>query len=174
MRIKVSPPPALAPSLPPGALLTVRVDAADPAALISGPLSIAYEGRWSSSEGAFLFPSPAAPAARGVTTPSKSGFRNPPAVDALDHVDVPLALGDRVVAALIVDNKTYSAAVALPVDPLNQPTGLTLVLSEGAATPQPPPTPQPAPGLTITPDPGDPDVLTLDPAPGNDTIVVVK
>lgn len=170
MRITVKPPSPAPAALVAGSLLTVRVEAADPAPLISGPPSIAYEGRWAPQEGAFLFPVALsdAPAHR---TPASNPFRLPPPARLQDRVDVPAGPGDRVVATLTAGGQTYSAAVTLPADP-PQPSALALVLAEGAAPPGPPP--GPAPGLTITPDPADPDVLTLDPAPGNDTIVVVK
>lgn len=172
MRIKVVPPNP-PPPLPAGALLTVRVEAADPAPLIAGPLSIAYEARWAPEHapgGAFLFP--AAPAGPGgvSTTPAASGFRLPPAVDARPYVDIPLGPGDTVMATLTAGNQTYGAARTIPFDP-PAPSALTLVLAAGAA---PPPTPGPAEGLTITPHQVDEDVWTLNTAPGADNLVVVN
>lgn len=180
MRITVKPPsPAPSPPPPDGALLTVRVETADPRPLLSGPPALAYEGRYVDTPApAFLFPAPYN-GAPGVSTapPAASDFRRPPATPTNPHVDIPLTPGDVVTATLILDNKTYSAAFRAPAPgpgPLSpQPVELTLVEGGAAPPPGPPPTPQPAPGLTITPHPADPDVLTLDPAPGNDTIVVV-
>lgn len=171
MRITVKPPSPAPADLVAGSLLTVRAWAVDPAPIPAGPPSIAYEGRWAPQEGAFLFPAPAAPAARDLSTPAASGFRSPPVAQARPYVDIPLGPGDTVMATLTLNNQTYGAARTIPFDP-PAPSALTLVLSAGAAPPGPPP--GPAPGLTITPGPADPDVLTLDPAPGNDTIVVVK
>lgn len=176
MRITVKPPSPTPPDLRAGALVTLRVEAADPAPLLSGPPSIAYEGRYDGTAPAFLFPAPAQNAP-GVSTaaPAASDFRTPFATPLQPHVDIPAHEGDVVTATLALDNKTYSAALRAPA-PGNsnphQPVALALVEGGGAAPPGPPPTPQPAPGLTITPDPGDPDVLNLDPAPGNDNIVV--
>lgn len=169
MRITVKPPsPAPSPPIPAGALLTVRVETADPAPLLAGPPSVAYEGRYDGT--AFLFP---APKEQGVSTATSaaSDFRTPVATPSSPHVDIPVHGGDVVTATLTLDNKTYSAALRAPAPGNNNPVEMTLV-EGGAAPPGPPPTPQPAPGLTITPDPGDPDVLNLDPAPGNDNIVV--
>ena len=171
MRITIKPPsPAPSPPLPEGALLTVRVETADPAPLLAGPPSIAYEGRYTAdpAPGAFLFP---APKEQGVSTaaPAASDFRAPLPAPLQPHVDIPVHGGDTITATLTFDGKTYSAALRAPA-----PHNTTPVVLQLAAGPQgpTPPTPQPAPGLTITPDPGDPDVLNLDPAPGNDNIVV--
>ena len=181
MRIEIKPPPGATPPLQPGALVTLRVEAADPAALLAGPPAVAYEGRYADTPApAFLFPAPHS-AKEGVSTATSaaSDFRTPPLSSLQPHVDIPLHEGDTLTATLTTPDKTYSAALRAPHDntPHNQapgPVALTLV-EGGAATPQPPPpTPQPAPGLTITPAPDDPDVLTLDPAPGNDNIVVVN
>lgn len=172
MRITIKPPSPTPPALTPAALLTVRVEAADPRPLLAGPPSIAYEGRYVASPApAFLFP---APKERGVSTtaPSASDFRTPFATPSSPHVDIPAHEGDTITATLTLGNKTYSAALRAPAGPNQTPVALTLVEGGAAPPPGPPPTPQPAPGLTITPDPGDPDVLNLDPAPGNDNIVV--
>ena len=171
MRIEIKPPPGA--PLRPGALVTLRVEAADPSPLLSGPPSVAYEGRYTASPApAFLFPQK--DPAPGVSTapPAASDFRTPLAPPTHPYVDIPAPAGDRVTATLTLDNKTYSAALRAPAPhpPSSPPAVLQLV--EGGAAPPQPPTPQPAPGLTITPDPGDPDVLNLDPAPGNDNIVV--
>lgn len=181
MRITIKPPsPAPSPPLPAGALLTVRVEAADPAPRIDGPVSIAYEGRYTASPapGAFLFPAPG-PQGVSMRTCAASDFRLPPSTPLQPHVDIPAHEGDVVTAVLTTpppDNKTYSAALRAPAPGNNphQPVEMTLV--EGGAAPPTPPTPQPqpAPGLTITPLDGEGDVLTLDPAPGNDNIVVVN
>lgn len=170
MRITIKPPSPTPPALAPGALLTVRVETADPAPLLAGPPSIAYEGRYTASPApAFLFP---APKKQGVSTaaPAASDFRAPVAAPSSPHVDIPAHEGDTITATLITPAKTCSAALRAPAPHNTTPVVLTLV--EGGAAPPTPPTPQPAPGLTITPDPGDPDVLNLDPAPGNDNIVV--
>lgn len=170
MRITIKPPsPAPSPPIPAGALLTLRVEAADPAALLAGPPSVAYEGRYDGT--AFLFP--AGDPAPGVSTATSaaSDFRTPPAPPLLPYVDVPAREGDTITAALLAGDKTYSAATRAPGNN-NNPVVLQLAEGGAAPPPGPPPTPQPAPGLTITPDPGDPDVLNLDPAPGNDNIVV--
>lgn len=174
MRITVKSPSPAPPALAPGVLVTLRVEAADPAALLSGPPTIAYEGRYTTDPApAFLFP---APKERGVSlrTSATSDFRTPVATPSSPHVDIPVHEGDVVTATLTLDNKTYSAALRAPAPGPGpqQPVVLTLVEGGAAPPPGPPPTPQPAPGLTITPDPGDPDVLNLDPAPGNDNIVV--
>ena len=176
MRITVKPPsPAPSPPLPAGALVTLRVEAADPAPRIDGPVSIAYEGRYVDTPApAFLFPAPAKTPGVSTATSAASDFRTPAATPSSPHVDIPAHEGDRVTATLITappNAKTYSAALTAPA-PGNNPVEMTLV--EGGAAPPTPPTPGPAPGLTIPPDdPDDPDVLTLDPAPGNDNIVVV-
>lgn len=174
MRITVKPPSPTPPSIRLGALVGLRVEAADPAPLLAGPPSITYEGRYDGT--AFLFPAPVQNAP-GVSTapPAASDFRTPPAPVLLPHVDVDAAPGDTITATLTTpppNGKTYSAATTAPSAPLHPNT--TPVVLQLAAGPQgpTPPTPQPAPGLTITPDPGDPDVLNLDPAPGNDNIVV--
>lgn len=171
MRIKIKPPsPAPTPPIAAGALVTLRVETADPRPLLAGPLALAYEGRYTASPApAFLFP--ASDPAPGVSTATAaaSDFRTPPLSTLQPHVDIPVHEGDMITATLLADNKTYSAAMRAG----KEGGPVTLTLAEGAQGPTPPPpTPQPAPGLTITPDPGDPDVLNLDPAPGNDNIVV--
>lgn len=174
MRITVKPPsPAPSPPLPAGALVTLRVEAADPAPRADGPVSIAYEGRYTASPApAFLFPGKDPAPGVSTATSAASDFRTPAATPSSPHVDIPAAAGDRVTATLITPAKTYSAALTAPPAPL-RPVELTLAAGPQGPTP-PPPAPGPAPGLTITPDdPDDPDVLTLDPAPGNDNIVVV-
>lgn len=175
MRIEIKPPPGATPPLRPGALVTLRVEAADPAPRIDGPVSIAYEGRYTASPApAFLFPAPAKTPGVSTATSAASDFRLPPSTPSSPHVDIPAHEGDTITATLITPAKTYSAALTAPAPGNNphQPVEMTLV--EGGAAPPAPPTPGPAPGLTITPDdPDDPDVLTLDPAPGNDNIVVV-
>lgn len=176
MRIEIKPPPGATPPLRPGALVTLRVEAADPVPRIDGPVSIAYEGRYAPANNppAFLFPAPGnGHEKEGVSTATSaaSDFRLPPSTPSSPHVDIPAHEGDTITATLITPAKTYSAALTAPA-PGNNPVELALV--EGGAAPPAPPTPGPAPGLTITPDdPDDPDVLTLDPAPGNDNIVVV-
>ena len=174
MRITVKPPsPAPSPPIPAGALLTVRVETADPAALLAGPPSVAYEGRYDGA--AFLFPAPTPGPGNGPTTATSaaSDFRTPVAAPSSPHVDIPVHEGDTITATLITpppSGKAYTAAITAPA-PGNNP--VVLQLAEGPQGPTPPtPPPAPAPGLTITPDPGDPDVLNLDPAPGNDNIVV--
>nr|DAN73208.1 MAG TPA: hypothetical protein [Caudoviricetes sp.] len=175
MRITVKPPsPAPTPPIPAGALVALRVETADPRPLLAGPVALAYEGRYTPAPSpAFLFP--AGNPAPGVSTaaPAASDFRTPFATPLQDHVDIPVHEGDVVTATLVTpppDSKTYSAALRAPAP--HNTTPVVLQLAEGGAAPPTPPTPQPAPGLTITPDPGDPDVLNLDPAPGNDNIVV--
>lgn len=182
MRITIKPPsPAPSPPLPAGALLTLRVEAADPVPRIDGPVSIAYEGRYAPANNppAFLFPAPAnGEEGRGVSTATSaaSDFRTPAATPSSPHVDIPAHEGDTITAVLTTpppDSRTYSAALTAPPAPLHPNT--TPVVLQLAAGPQgpTPPAPQPAPGLTITPLDGEGDVLTLDPAPGNDNIVVV-
>lgn len=173
MRITIKPPSPTPPALQAGALVTLRVETADPASLLAGPPSVAYEGRYTPAPSpAFLIP--AGDPAPGVSTATSaaSDFRTPFATPLQDHVDIPVHEGDTITATLALDGKTYSAALRAPAPhpPSSPPVVLQLV--EGGAAPPQPPTPQPAPGLTITPDPGDPDVLNLDPAPGNDNIVV--
>jgi hypothetical protein len=176
MRITIKPPsPAPSPPLPAGALLTVRVEAADPAPRIDGPVSIAYEGRYAAdpAPGAFLFPAPG-PQGVSMRTSAHSPFRLPPESRTDPYVDVPAHEGDVVTAVLTTpppDNKTYSAALRAPAP--HNTTPVVLRLAAGPQGPTPP-APQPAPGLTITPLDGEGDVLTLDPAPGNDNIVVVN
>lgn len=169
MRITVKPPsPPPTPALQAGALLTVRVETADPGPLLAGPPTVAYEGRY--EDGAFLFPAPADDAPGPTTATSATNpFRTPPAPVRHPHVDIPLTPGDVVTATLTTPAKTYSAAFRAPAAPGPAPVEMALV-EGGAAPPPPPPPPSPAPGLTITPHG---DVLTLDPAPGNDNIVVV-
>ena len=171
MRITVKPPsPAPSPPLPAGALVTLRVETADPAPLLAGPPSVAYEGRYDGA--AFLFPSGGPAPGVSTATSAASDFRTPVATPSSPHVDIPVHEGDTITATLALDNKTYSAALRAPAPhPPSSPPAVLQLAEGGAATPRPP-TPQPAPGLTITPDPGDPDVLNLDPAPGNDNIVV--
>lgn len=175
MRITIKPPSPTPPALQAGALLTVRVETADPAPLLAGPPSVAYEGRYAAdpAPGAFLFPAPAN-GTPGVSTATSaaSDFRTPVATPSSPHVDIPAHEGDTITATLALGDRTYSAALRAPAAPLHpSTTPVVLQLAEGPQGPTPP-TPQPAPGLTITPDPGDPDVLNLDPAPGNDNIVV--
>ena len=174
MRITIKPPsPAPSPPLPAGALVTLRVETADPAPLLSGPPSITYEGRYTTDPApAFLFPAPTKTPGVSTAAPAASDFRTPLPTPLQTHVDIPVREGDTITATLALDNKTYSAALRAPAPhpPSSPPAVLQLI--EGGAAPPAPPTPQPAPGLTITPDPGDPDVLNLDPAPGNDNIVV--
>ena len=184
MRITIKPPsPAPSPPLPAGALVTLRVEAADPAPLLSGPPSVAYEGRYAADPApAFLFPQKDPAPGVSMQTASASDFRTPVATPLQDHVDIPLTPGDVVTATLLAGGKAYTAALTAPPAPLHPnttPAPVEMALVEGGAAPPtpPPPTPQPqpAPGLTITPDdPDDPDVLTLAPAPGNDNIVVVN
>ena len=176
MRITIKPPsPAPSPPLPEGALLTVRVEAADPAPRIDGPVSIAYEGRYAADPApAFLFPAPG-PQGVSMRTSAHSPFRLPPESRTDPYVDIPVHEGDTITATLITpppSGKAYTAAITAPAPGNNNPVVLQLAEGGAAPPPGPPPTPQPAPGLTITPDPGDPDVLNLDPAPGNDNIVV--
>lgn len=174
MRIEIKPPPGA--PLRPGALVTLRVEATDPTPLLSGPPSVAYEGRYTASPApAFLFPAPG-PQGVSMRTSAASDFRAPLPTPSSPHADIPAHEGDTITAILTTpppDAKTYSAALRAPA-PGNNTTPVVLQLVEGGAAPPQPPTPQPAPGLTITPDPGDPDVLNLDPAPGNDNIVVVN
>lgn len=175
MRITIKPPSPPPPGLRPGTLLTVRVETADPAPRIDGPVSIAYEGRYAASPAsAFLFPAPGNGREKeGMSTapPAASDFRTPPPARTDPYVDIPVHEGDVVTATLALGDKTYGAALRAPAAPHDTAPVEMALVEGGAATPQPP-TPQPAPGLTITPDPGDPDVLNLDPAPGNDNIVV--
>ena len=177
MRIEIKPPPGA--PLRPGALVTLRVEAADPAPLLAGPPSVAYEGRYTPAPSpAFLFPQEDPAPGVSTATSAASDFRTPPLSSLQPHVDIPAHEGDVVTATLITPAKTYSAAITAPHDTTPTPVVLQLV-EGGAAPPAPPPrptppTPPPAPGLTITPAPDDPDVLTLDPAPGNDNIVVVN
>lgn len=177
MRIEIKPPPGA--PLRSGALVTLRVEAADPTPLLSGPPSVAYEGRYTASPApAFLFPAPA-PGPQGVSmrTSAASDFRTPLPTPSSPHADIPAHEGDTITATLITpppSGKTYSAALRAPAAP-DHPNQAPVVLQlvEGGAAPPQPPTPQPAPGLTITPLDGEGDVLNLDPAPGNDNIVVV-
>lgn len=175
MRITIKPPSPTPAALQAGALLTVRVEAADPSPLLSGPPIIAYEGRYAPANNppAFLFPAPAKTPGVSTATSAASDFRLPPSTPLHPHVDIPAHEGDRVTATLLAGGKAYTAALTAPAAPLHPDTApVELQLAAGPQGPTPP-TPQPAPGLTITPDPDDPDVLTLDPAPGNDNIVVV-
>ena len=179
MRITIKPPSPTPAALQAGALLTVRVEAADPSPLLSGPPSVAYEGRYAATPSpAFLFPAPGnGHEKEGVSTATSaaSDFRLPPSTPSSPHVDIPAHEGDRVTATLLAGGKAYTAALTAPAAPLHPDTApVVLQLAEGGAAPPAPPPPLPAPGLPITPDdPDDPDVLTLDPAPGNDNIVVV-
>lgn len=169
MRITIKPPSPAPPALRAGALVTLRVEAADPAPRIDGPVSIAYEGRYVDTPApAFLFPAPG-PQGVSMRTSAHSPFRLPPESRTDPYVDIPVREGDTITATLVLDDKTYSAALRAPAPHPPSSPPIVLQLVEGGAAP---PTPQPAPGLTITPDPGDPDVLNLDPAPGNDNIVV--
>ena len=191
MRITIKPPsPAPSPPLPAGALLTVRVEAADPAPRIDGPVSIAYEGRFNPTPapGAFLFPAPQEGRGVSTRTSAHNPFRLPLATEATPYVDIPLAPGDVVTAVLTTpppDGKTYSAAYRATGGE-TAPVDLTLVEGGGMTETSPiilgnPISPERRPGALGVPypstdvrlvDPDDPDVLTLDPAPGNDTIVV--
>ena len=174
MRIEIKPPPGATPPLRPGTLVTLRVEAADPVPRIDGPVSIAYEGRYTASPApAFLFPEKDPAPGVSTATGAASDFRTPAATPSSPHVDIPAHEGDRVTATLLAGGKAYTAALTAPAPGNNphQPVEMTLV--EGGAAPPTPPTPGPAPGLTITPLDGEGDVLTLDPAPGNDNIVVV-
>jgi hypothetical protein len=173
MRIMVKPPSPAPPALRAGGLVTLRVEAADPAPRIDGPVSIAYEGRYADDPSpAFLFPEKDPAPGVSTATSAASDFRTPVATPSLPHVDIPAHEGDTITATLLAGGKAYTAALTAPA-PGNNPVVLQLA-EGGAATPQPPPpTPGPAPGLTITPLDGEGDVLNLDPAPGNDNIVVV-
>ena len=167
MRITVTPPSPPNPPLPDGALVTLRVEAADPAPRIDGPVSIAYEGRY--AEGEFLFPSAQSHGGVSMRTSAHNPFRLPLAAEATPYVDIPAHEGDTITATLLAGGKAYTAALTAPAPGNNNP--VVLQLAAGPQGPTPPPAP--SPGLTITPDdPLDPDVLTLDPAPGNDNIVV--
>lgn len=182
MRLTVKPPSPAPPALAPGALLTVRVEAADPAPLLAGPPSVAYEGRFSPAPApAFLFPGNGA---SGPTTavPAASDFRTPPAPPLHPYVDVDVHEGDTITATLTADNKTYTAAIAAPAAPNQASVELTLALGGAAPPPQPPPpSPQPAEGLTITPVAAaalpppleEGDVVRLDTAPGADNLIVL-
>ena len=180
MRITIKPPsPAPSPPLPAGALVTLRVETADPRPLLAGPVALAYEGRYTASPApAFLFPEKDPAPGVSTATSAASDFRTPFATPLQSHVDIPAHEGDTITATLITpppSGKTYSAALRAPAAPLHpNTTPVVLQLVEGGAAPPPgpPPTPQPAPGLTITPLDGEGDVLNLDPAPGNDNIVV--
>ena len=177
MRIEIKPPPGATPPLRPGALVTLRVEAADPTPLLSGPPSVAYEGRYTASPApAFLFPEKDPAPGVSTATSAASDFRTPAATPSSPHVDIPAHEGDTITATLITappNAKTYSAALRAPAPGNNPHQPVVLQLAAGPQGPTPPPTPQPAPGLTITPLDGEGDVLTLDPAPGNDNIVVV-
>jgi hypothetical protein len=163
MRIEIKPPPGATPPLRPGALVTLRVEAADPVPRIDGPVSIAYEGRYTASPApAFLFPGKDPAPGVSTATSAASDFRTPAATPSSPHVDIPAHEGDTITATVLAGGKAYTAALTAPGN--NNPVVLQLAAG--------PPTPQPAPGLTITPLDGEGDVLTLDPAPGNDTIVV--
>lgn len=175
MRIEIKPPPGATPPLRPGALVTLRVEAADPVPRIDGPVSIAYEGRYTASPApAFLFPEKDPAPGVSTATSAASDFRTPAATPSSPHVDIPAHEGDTITATLITappNAKTYSAALRAPAP--HNTTPVVLRLAAGPQGPTPP-APQPAPGLTITPLDGEGDVLTLDPAPGNDNIVVVN
>jgi hypothetical protein len=173
MRITVKPPSPTPPALRAGALVTLRVEAADPAPLLAGPPSITYEGRYTADPApAFLFPQKDPAPGVSLRTSATSDFRLPPSTPSSPHVDIPVREGDTITATLTTPDKTYSAALRAPAPGPGPQQPVVLTLVEGGAAPPPTPQPQPAPGLTITPDPGDPDVLNLDPAPGNDNIVV--
>lgn len=173
MRITVKPPSPPNPPLPDGTLVTLRVEAADPRPLLAGPPSVAYEGRYTTAPSpAFLFPEKDPAPGVSTATSAASDFRTPVATPSSPHVDIPAHEGDRVTATLLAGGKAYTAALTAPA-PGNNPVVLQLAEGGAAPPPGPPPTPQPAPGLTITPLDGEGDVLTLDPAPGNDNIVVV-
>jgi len=178
MRITIKPPnPAPSPPLPAGALVTLRVETADPAPRIDGPVSIAYEGRYVNTPApTFLFPQKDPAPGVSMRTSAASDFRTPVATPSSPHVDIPAHGGDVITATLITPAKAYTAALTAPLHPNTTPVVLQLAEGGAAPPPGPPPTPQPqpAPGLTITPQDGEGDVLTLDPAPGNDNIVVVN
>ena len=169
MRITVKPPSPPNPPLPDGTLVTLRVEAADPRPLLAGPPSVAYEGRYTTAPSpAFLFPEKDPAPGVSTATSAASDFRTPVATPSSPHVDIPAHEGDTITATVLAGGKAYTAALTAPA-PGNNPVVLQL-----AAGPTPPPTPGPAPGLTITPLDGEGDVLNLDPAPGNDNIVVVN
>lgn len=174
MRITIKPPSPTPAALQAGALLTVRVEAADPSPLLSGPPIIAYEGRFSPAPApAFLFPGNGA---SGPTTavPAASDFRTPPAPPLHPYVDVDAHEGDTITATLTADNKTYTAAIAAPEAPDQTPVELTLAVGGAAPPPQPPPpSPRPAEGLTITALDAEGDVVRLDTAPGADRLIVL-
>lgn len=181
MRITIKPPsPAPSPPLPAGALLTVRVEAADPAPALDGPVSIAYEGRYTAdpAPGAFLFPAPGnGHEKEGVSTapPAASDFRSPPTSVRDPHVDIPVHEGDVITATLTLNNKTYTAAYRAGG---NNAAPVELALTEGGAAPpppgpNPPNPPQPADGLTITALDAEGDVVRLDTAPGSDNLIVL-
>lgn len=176
MRITVKPPSPPDPPLPDGTLVTLRVEAADPRPLLAGPPSVAYEGRYTTAPSpAFLFPEKDPAPGVSTATSAASDFRAPVATPSSPHVDIPAHEGDRVTATLLAGGRAYTAALTAPAAPLHpNTTPVVLQLAEGGAAPPAPPTPQPAPGLTITPLDGEGDVLNLDPAPGNDSIVVVN
>lgn len=173
MRITVKPPSPAPAALAPGALVTLRVEAADPRPLLAGPPSVAYEGRYADVPApAFLFPAPTTGAGgRGVSTapPAASDFRTPPTSVRNPYVDIPVHEGDRVTATLTTATRTYSATMRAQG---GAPVELTLV--EGASAPSPPPpSPPPAEGLTITALDAEGDVVRLDTAPGADRLIVL-
>ena len=185
MRIEIKPPPGA--PLRPGALVTLRVEAADPAPLLSGPPSVAYEGRYTASPApALLFPAPG-PQGVSMRTSAASDFRSPLPTALQAHVDIPVHEGDTITAVLTTpppDSKTYTAAIAAPAAPNRTPVVLTLAAGPQGPTPpgpNPPPSPQPAEGLTITPVPAaalpppleEGDVVRLDTAPGADNLIVL-
>ena len=175
MRITVKPPSPPNPPLPDGTLVTLRVEAADPRPLLAGPPSVAYEGRYTTAPSpAFLFPEKDPAPGVSTATSAASDFRAPVATPSSPHVDIPAHEGDRVTATLLAGGRAYTAALTAPAAPLHPNTTPVVLQLAGGAAPPAPPTPQPAPGLTITPLDGEGDVLNLDPAPGNDSIVVVN
>ena len=117
MRITIKPPsPAPSPPLPAGALVTLRVEAADPAPRIDGPVSIAYEGRYAPANNppAFLFPEKDPAPGVSTATSAASDFRTPAATPSSPHVDIPAHEGDRVTATLLAGGKAYTAALTAP------------------------------------------------------------
>ena len=179
MRIEIKPPsPAPSPPLRAGALIAVRVEASDPVPRLDGPVSIAYEGRYTTDPApAFLFPGKETAPGVSTAAPAASDFRAPLAPPRRPYVDVDAHEGDVITATLTTPTKTYSASFRAPGN--DNPAALQLA-EGGAATPQPP-TPTPADGLTITPlQPPDlpapleqGDVVRLDTAPGADNLVVL-
>ena len=170
MRIPVKPPNPTPPALAPGALLTLRVEAADPAPALDGPVSIAYEGRYVDTPApAFLFPGKEPAPGVSTATSAASDFRSPLPAASSPQVDIPVHEGDTITATLVLGNKTYSAAYRAGGD---NGTPVSVALVEGAAAP-PGPNPPPAEGLTITALDAEGDVVRLDTAPGADNLIVL-